>query len=122
MNLGTPQEMLDDERDYNESLKMNKQFKGTKGTWIKKHVYTTKGSYYKVTGDISVCNITSRNEDVSEANANLIAKAPDLLKALSQTNIDLIELNKTNYGDSVRRDIIQKRIESNNRIIMKVYE
>jgi len=66
-------------------------WKGTKGEWkcfgIVNHLQ--HHTYYKVgnstTEDVrdgeSVCNITTRNTERQEANAKLIAAAPELLEA-----------------------------------------
>ena len=56
--------------------------KHTKGEWKWINQTTQGGDYYKVTGEtVSVCNITTRDSKQAEANAKLIASAPELLEA-----------------------------------------
>lgn len=65
------------------------EFKGTKGVWTVENVLTHNGDFYKVkSGDMSVCNITTRNQEAARANAKLIAVAPAMLEAL-QNLIDV---------------------------------
>ncbi len=57
--------------------------KHTKGEWEYMTVGTVSGFYKKVFSEkTSICNITTRNFKEAEANAKLIASAPDLLEAL----------------------------------------
>ena len=59
--------------------------KHTKGEWKWINQTTQSGDYYKVTGEtVSVCNITTRDSKQAEANAKLIAAAPELLEACEQ--------------------------------------
>jgi hypothetical protein len=86
------------------------EFKGSKGDWKIEEVFTTTGTFFKVLGDISVCNITTRNQDIGYENAKLIADAGttvnkcglipsellaqrnDLLESLQKARFDLILL------------------------------
>jgi len=81
------------------------EFKGTKGIWQVIHVSNDRGDYHKVMVDnTSICNITTRNEIQSEANAKLISCAPEMLEMLikieknydkgTQTYIELTNLIK----------------------------
>ena len=55
----------------------------TKGKWEKLYIKTSSGGYYKIISEsVSVCNIITRNEDQAEANAKLIACAPEMLELL----------------------------------------
>ena len=67
------------------------EFKGTKGKWEVENVFTPNGDYYKVKADTSVCNITSRNQELAEANAHIIAAAPDLLELVCKIRKVLME-------------------------------
>ena len=62
----------------------NLEFKGTKGNWEFENVTTHNGDFYKVKSDntTSICNVTTRNQEQAQANAKLIASAPELLDAL----------------------------------------
>lgn len=65
------------------------EFQGTKGAWTTENVLTYSGDFYRVkAGDLSVCNITTRNQVSARANAKLIAAAPAMLEAL-QNFIDI---------------------------------
>jgi len=58
-------------------------FKVTKGKWEQINVGNDKGDYHKVISDnVSICNITTRNENEAKANAKLIASAPEMLEML----------------------------------------
>ena len=63
-----------------------KEFKGTKGKWCVENVLTRTGDFYKIKSDtdLSVCNITTRNQSMAYANARLIASAPELAKSLQE--------------------------------------
>lgn len=59
--------------------------KFTKGEWKDIIVSSADGWFHRVIAieGESVCNITTRNTQRAQANAKLIAAAPDLLEALS---------------------------------------
>lgn len=76
------------------------EFQGTKGVWTTENVLTYSGDFYKVkAGDLSVCNITTRNQVSARANARLIAAAPDMLEALINIASNLKNLPDTSIID-----------------------
>lgn len=58
-----------------------KEFKGTKGKWLAEESPVTKGFWSVGSGDTDITYLTL-NPDEVEANAKLIASAPELLEAL----------------------------------------
>lgn len=61
------------------------EFKGTKGIWTHNEQIVNNGSFYRVKGDtVKVCNVVTRNQEEAEANAKLIACAPEMLDALKE--------------------------------------
>ena len=64
------------------------EFKGTKGEWVRVgDIYTTIECKIKDVGvlpTIAVVNSTFRETEEAQANAKLIASAPDLLEALQE--------------------------------------
>ena len=88
---------------------MRKEFKGTKGEW---GVYEYGGTV--VVQDIDRNGIVAevhRGEDidVAQANAQLIAAAPDMLKALMIINDD-IERGPVRYSYQEKLEIVKKTI------------
>lgn len=64
-------------------------FKGTKGDWENIEVQTNSGGFFKIMREsVSICNIITRNLDQAEANAKLIACAPEMLDLLSSIEND----------------------------------
>lgn len=64
-------------------------FKGTKGKWENIEVQTHSGRFFKIMCEsVSICNIITRNSDQAEANAKLIACAPEMLNLLSSIKND----------------------------------
>ena len=60
------------------------EFKGTKGKWAKIHVSNDRGDYHKVMAEnVSICNITTRNDKQAKSNAKLIASAPEMFEMLN---------------------------------------
>lgn len=90
-----------------------KEFRGTKGEWKKFDIvnHAQYHTYFKVSnsqtedsrGGTSICNVTTRNEEQAEANARLIASAPELLKAL-QRWVKFAEQQNLDYESSMVRE------------------
>lgn len=67
-----------------------KIFKGTSGPWKVFKIFNENGWWFKIsssqTDDYNsseaICNVITRNSDRAEANAKLIASAPDMLETL----------------------------------------
>ena len=66
------------------------KFKGTQGNWKVFRILTDLGWWFKVSSSETInhnekeaiCNIITRNSERAEANAKLIAAAPDMLNTL----------------------------------------
>ena len=106
------------------------EFKGTQGIWKQ-----TRGGHI-ISGKNIVCQLFDKKEldfndyETNNANAKLIASAPELLEALKESNKDLIvlhgniyqELKKGNTQWEGVDEILYQRIESNKQAIKKATE
>lgn len=74
-----------------------KRFKHTPSPWI------NVGGWVDAENNGIICSLSAsmKSEDVDEANANLIAAAPELLESL----IEISEMQKLNYGDGMTTHI-----------------
>ena len=68
-----------------------KEFKGTKGKWLAEESPVTKGFWSVGGGDTDITYLTL-NPDEVEANAKLIASAPELLELAFKFRADLINM------------------------------
>lgn len=59
--------------------------KFTKGEWNNEEVENEKGSYFKINAyNISICNITTRDQNLAKANAKLISCSPEMFILLNE--------------------------------------
>jgi len=106
------------------------EFKGTKGQWENKEIFTHSGGFYKVVcGGVSICNIITRNQEQAEFNAKLITAAPEMFEEIKETIIDLKILrnqieseSKTNHLFDGMPELIQKWIDRKEQLLTKITE
>lgn len=81
---------------------MKPQFKGTPGPWLATYDSGPSNWIIDVIDDEEqlVAHVIPDDEIESEANARLIAAAPELLEALQKTNDLLKDLDNTHTGDN----------------------
>jgi len=102
-----------------------KEFKGTKGKW----------SVFKKLDEFAITTIDETQAvcfmpdlyTYSEANAKLIASAPEMFKELKETIIDLkilknqiIDANKTNHLFDGMPELMEKWIERKQQLLTKI--
>lgn len=99
---------------------MKPKFKGTPGPWgidtrrvIKDRVVSSNG--------LTVACTDGNSSEENEANARLIAAAPELLEALRKTNELLKYLDNTHTGDSRYAEFVIQYSE-NRKLIEKALE
>ena len=82
---------------------MKPKFKGTPGPGERdvRDIYPAESDYeIAIVYDGKDTSILNLDKEVAEANARLIAAAPELLEALQKTNDLLKDLDNTHTGDS----------------------
>ena len=82
---------------------MKPKFKGTPGPWERdvRDIYPAESDYeIAIVYDGKDTSILNLDKEVAEANARLIAAAPELLEALRKTNELLKDLDNTHTGDN----------------------
>lgn len=79
------------------------EFKGTKGNWSIDDIGISNGMAPSVLVDKvnTICTVYGENQEASEANAKLIASAPELLEALQMVTTQFQDLLDSLYGKNI---------------------
>jgi len=80
-----------------------KEFKGTPGKWVNVGGWVdSEGKHSKII--CAIGSVSTQPEEVQEANANLIAAAPELLEALQLARHVIINMLPANSASRVKVD------------------